>query len=269
MNTIDNNPIFHILEWPCTVEGVTAFNTVRGAVDDADPYSALNLCDYTGDRTAHVLMGRSALCEALGIRANFLVMPGQTHSCRVEVVDEHLMTLTPAQRKDRLQGVDALVSHLGGICIGVNTADCVNISLADTTAKVIGVAHAGWRGTVGKIAARTVEAMVRLGADPKRIVAVMGASICQRCFEVGDEVLQQFVAQGFDERAISERNATTGKAHINLQEANRIVLLEAGLLDEHVAWNGECSRCQPRRYFSARRLGINSGRTFTGVMMDE
>lgn len=269
MKTIDNNPMLHILEWPCAVEGVTAFNTVRGAVDDADPYSAFNVCDYTGDRRVHVLMSRSALCQTLGIRANFLVMPDQTHSSRVEVVDEYLMTITPDQRKERLIGVDALVTHLGGICIGVNTADCVNISLADTTARVIGVAHAGWRGTVGKIAARTVKAMVRLGAVPERIVAVMGASICWRCFEVGDEVLQEFVDHGFDERAISMRNAITGKAHINLQEANRIVLLEAGLLGEHVAWNGECSRCHPQRYFSARRLGINSGRTFTGVLMDE
>ena len=94
----------------------------------------------------------------------------------------------------------------------------------------------------------------------------MGASICEHCFEVGDEVLEAFVAQGFDANAISHRNSITGKAHIQLQEANRIVLLDAGLTPENVVWNGECSRCRPWRYFSARRLGIHSGRTFTGVL---
>ena len=75
-----------------------------------------------------------------------------------------------------------------------------------------------------------------------------------------------FVAQGFSADAISRRNAATGKAHIHLQEANRLVLINAGLKPENITWNGECSRCHPHKYFSARRLGINSGRTFTGIL---
>ncbi len=260
-------PLFNVLQWPGDAENVMAFNTLRGCVTDTDPYSELNLCDYTGDAPAHVEAGRKALCAALGITADRLVMPRQTHTCHVAVVDEALMALPPQQRATHLQQVDALVTRLRGVCIGVNTADCVNISLADPVAGVVGVAHAGWRGTVGRIAACTVRAMTRLGADPARLQAVMGASICQDCFEVGDEVLDQFVAQGFSAAAISRRNPATGKAHINLQEANRLVLLEAGLKDENIVWNGACSRCHPEHYFSARRLGIGSGRTFTGVII--
>ena len=253
------------LQWPRPVEGVEAFNTLRGDAYDEDPYSSINLCNYTGDELEHVAMCRQMLCDALGIEPRRLVMPRQTHTTRVAVVDEALMASDDAHRTVRLQDVDALVTRLHGVCIGINTADCVNIALVDPQAGVIGVAHAGWRGTAGKIAARTVEAMEALGAQPERIMATMGASICADCFEVGDEVVAAFEEQGFDAKAISHRNATTGKAHIRLQEANRIVLLEAGLKQENVVWNGECSRCNPRRYFSARRLGIHSGRTFTAI----
>ena len=93
------------------------------------------------------------LCHALGIAASHLVMPRQTHTTRVAVVDEALMVAGEAERAVRLQDVDALVTRHPGVCIGVNTADCVNIALADACAGVIGVAHAGWRGTAGKIAA--------------------------------------------------------------------------------------------------------------------
>ena len=261
-----NHSLWQVLQWPHPVEGIVAFNTLRGDVNGDDPYSAFNLCHYTGDAPEYVAQCRQMLCHALGIAASHLVMPRQTHTTRVAVVDEALMVAGEAERAVRLQDVDALVTRLPGVCIGVNTADCVNIALADACAGVIGVAHAGWRGTAGKIAARTVEAMVAEGARAERIVAVMGASICEHCFEVGDEVLEAFVAQGFDANAISHRNPITGKAHIQLQEANRIVLLDAGLTPKNVVWNGECSRCRPWRYFSARRLGIHSGRTFTGVL---
>lgn len=266
MKQLHDTELIHILEWPRKMENVTAFNTLRGHTEESDPYSGFNLCDYTADSAAHVDKCRDTLCAALGIGRECLVMPRQTHTCRVAAVDEALMSLSAAERMAQLQDVDALVTRLSGVCIGVNTADCVNISLADAEAGVIGVAHAGWRGTAGRIAARTVDAMERLGAARSRIMAVMGASICQDCFEVGEEVLTQFAAQGFDTDAICRRSATTGKPHIHLQEANRLTLLKAGLKAEHIVWNGECSRCSPSLYFSARRLGISSGRTFTGVI---
>lgn len=261
-----NHTIWQALQWPRQMEGIVAFNTLRGDAHNHDPYSAYNLCHYTGDEPEHVAECRLALCEALGIDSRLLVMPRQTHTTRVAVVDEALMDANDAERAERLQDVDALVTRLPGVCIGVNTADCVNIALADVEAGVIGVAHAGWRGTAGKIAARTVEAMVAQGAQPERIMAVMGACICADCFEVGDEVVEAFVAQGFDAHVISHRHPDTGKAHIHLPRANRIVLIEAGLKGENVVWNAECSRCRPEKYFSARRLGIHSGRTFTGIL---
>ena len=247
------------------VEGVAAFSTTRGEVDGRNPYSGVNLCDYVGDDALRVLDARIMLAMQLGVDLDAVVMPRQTHSCNVAVIDHHYMNSDIGQQEQELEGVDALVTTLTGVVIGVNTADCVPIVLADEAAGVIAVAHAGWRGTVGCIARAVVEEMCHQGARVERIQASMGPSICQDCFEVGDEVVEAFKKVGFDLSAIVKRDASTGKAHIDLRAANREVLVAAGVPSGNIVLSQHCSRCEHGRFFSARRLGIDSGRTFTGI----
>ena len=109
--------------------------------------------------------------------------------------------------------------------------------------------------------------MCKLGAKASNIVATMGASICQECFEVGDELVIEFENAGFNMSLIMKRNVNTGKAHINLQEANRQVLVKEGVNPSKITLPMHCSRCESDHYFSARKLGINSRRTFTGIIM--
>jgi YfiH family protein len=235
------------LEFVKPIEGVTAFSTTRGEVDRRNAYSGVNLCDYVGDDALRVLDARLTLAMQLGVDLDDLVMPRQTHSCRVAVIDEDFRSMDIDKQEAALEGVDALVTALHGAVIGVNTADCVPIVLVDNQAGIIAVAHAGWRGTAGRIAARVVEEMRRQGASPDRIHAAMGPSICQDCFEVGDEVPQAFKQAGFNLSSIMHRNAITGKAHINLQEANRQVLIDAGLNPQNITLPTACSRCQHQR----------------------
>lgn len=254
------------LNFNTPLTSIEAFTTLRGEVDASNPYSQVNLCHYTGDSVAHVEDCRLDLCRGLGIEPARLVMPRQTHTSNVAVVDEAYFALDEAEREVRLNEVDALVTTLCNVAIGINTADCVPIVLADEVNGVIGAAHAGWKGTASRIAAATVAAMVEQGADAAHIHAAIGASICQDCFEVGDEVVQHFLESGFDVKQITYRNAATGKAHISLQRANEMVLQQSGILPRHIALSGNCTRCHPERYFSARRLGIASGRTFTCIL---
>ena len=255
-----------ILDFACPVDGVKAFSTTRGEVMTGKPYSGVNLCDYVGDDALRVLDARLTLAMQLGVDLDDLVMPRQTHSGRVALIDERFRSLDIDKQEAALEGVDALVTNLEGVVIGVNTADCVPIVMADPQAGIIGVAHAGWRGTVGRLAQAAVEQMCRSGAHAGRIQATMGPSICQECFEVGDEVVEAFKKARFDLDAIVKRNATTGKAHIDLRAANRDVLIAAGVPATAIVMSQHCSRCEPDRYFSARRLGINSGRTFTAII---
>ena len=255
------------LDFVSVVEGVEAFSTTRGEVEARKPYSQVNLCDYVGDDALRVLDARITLAMQLGVDLDDLVMPRQTHSCRVAVIDENFRLMDIDKQEEALEGVDALVTTLHGVVIGVNTADCVPIVLVDGKAGVIAVAHAGWRGTVGRIAHAVVKEMCHQGARVEHIQVAMGPSICQDCFEVGDEVVAAFDEAGFDTSAIVRRHASTGKAHIDLRAANRDVLMAAGVPEDHIILSRHCSRCEHDRFFSARRLGINSGRTFTGIYM--
>lgn len=246
---------------------VVAINTQRGDVTDNNAYDQWNLCDYTGDDALRVLDARVELCQQLGIDLDHLVMPRQTHSTNIRVIDRGFLDADIDTQDELLEGVDALVCNVPGVCIGVNTADCVPIALADPLHGVIGIAHAGWRGTVAGIAGKTVEVMCGLGAEASSISAAMGPSICADCFEVGDEVVHEFGLAGFDMSVIMHRNVATGKAHIDLQEANRRLLMSAGVNGESISLSEHCSRCEHNRYFSARRLGVNSGRTFTAILI--
>lgn len=257
------------LQFAVPIAGIQAFSLTRGAVRDDNPYSEVNLCHYTDDKPLHYITCRAQLCEYLHIEPQCLVMPRQTHGNEIAVIDQAFMQLPPDKQQERLQGIDALITPMTGVCIGVNTADCVPIVFAEPHSGLIAVAHAGWRGTVSRIAARVVEQMKAMGANPAQVQATMGPSICQHCFEVGDEVALQFKEAGFDLHRIMHRHRQTGKAHINLQRANAIVLQEAGLLASHISNANKCSHCNPARYFSARHLGINSGRTFTGIINQE
>ena len=254
------------LEFVKPVEGVTAFSTTRGEVDRHNAYSGVNLCDYVGDDALRVLDARLSLAMQLGVDLDDVVMPRQTHSCRVAVIDDDFRSMDIDKQEAMLEGADALVTALHGVVIGVNTADCVPIVLADDQAGIIAVAHAGWRGTAGRIAAAVVEQMCRLGATPGHIQATMGPSICQDCFEVGDEVVEEFRKAAFLLDEIVVRNASTGKAHIDLRAANRAVLIASGIPAGLIVPSQHCSRCEPDRFFSARRLGTASGRTFTGII---
>lgn len=244
-------------------DGIIAFTTTRGGESMNDPYGRFSLCHYTGDTPEHVATCHRALADRLSIPPERLIVPRQTHSSNVAVITGD----TPLPQQPEV--TDAVVTDVPRLAIGVNTADCVPLLLLDPTARVIAAVHSGWRGTVSRIAAKAVSAMVSLGAAPRHIRAIIGPCICPDCFEVGDEVVGQFAEAGFPVDAIASRHPDTGKQHIDLRAANCIILVDSGIRADNIVPAVGCPRCKPDQYFSARRLGIASGRTFTGVMMTQ
>ena len=235
---------------------IHAFSTRRGDCEPEQPYSGFNVCHYTGDDPAHIDECRRELTETFGVPADRLVMPRQTHSTNV-------LTLTTLPvTDDMLENVDAVVTNLKGIIVGVNTADCVPVILADPTAGIAGIAHAGWRGAIGGIVEATVAAMMSLGANPADIHAAMGPSICIDCFEVGEEVATRF---GND----CVRRIVGAKPHVSIHRHIVNALKASGVSGENITPFDPslCTRCHPDEYWSARKSGINSGRIFTFVII--
>lgn len=238
---------------------VRVFFSQRGAIDVNNPYSSFNACDYTGDNIAHVSYCREQLCSHLCTQ--LLIIPRQTHSLNVKVIDN------PSVTKSELENIDALVTNLPNVAIAVNTADCVPVLLADSKAGVIAAIHSGWKGTVGKISSLAIKKMTTLGATPSEIKAFIGVSICSNCFEVGDEVVEQFrIAFPHAPEIIINRQP---RCHIDLQQACRQTLIDCKLTPENITISNICSRCNPDHYFSARRMGINSGRTLSGIILSK
>lgn len=249
--------------------GARAFSTKRG--EGSGNYGGFNITHYCGDTTGHVAECRRMLCHELGINDNRLILPRQTHGSETLVIDKEFLALTPQEQKEKLEGIDAIVTDIAKTCIGVSTADCIPLLLYDTGKRVAAAIHAGWRGTVARIAERCVEVMeMRYGSNPAEITAVIAPGISIEAFEIGDEVYERFAECGFPMERIAARypTATGGKKwHIDLWEANRLQLIDKGLDDENIHIAGICTYSRHREFFSARWLGIESGRIFNGIMV--
>lgn len=241
------------------------FITTRNGGVSRGNYASFNISPYSGDNPEHILQNQKFFSEYLKAE---LVLPYQTHQDKILRIDDSWNVRTPEDKSGLLHGIDALITASAGICIGVSTADCVPVLLYDPVRKVVGAVHAGWRGTVCRIVSKTIsEMIVHYGSDPSDIYAGIGPSISQEKFEVGEEVVEAFEQAGYDIPKLTLRNPHTGKAHIDLWAANTDDLLLAGVPASHIQVAGICSVRNADQFFSARTLGIKSGRTVSGIML--
>lgn len=233
-------------------------STSRGKVGDgASPYDDFNLCHYTGDSPAHVAQCRRMLAEAFGVGEECIVVPRQVHSAEVAVIGS-----LPVGG-EMIEGVDAVVTKLNKVAVGVSTADCVPVIVVDAGAGIIAAIHAGWRGALGGVVSNAVRVMQGLGGDAGRMKAYIGPAICVDCFEVGEEV-----ASRFPESCVV-RYADGRRPHVNLPVYVALALRQAGIKVDAIEYFTKdfCTRCHPRRYFSARVSGVDSGRNFMFAML--
>ncbi len=261
-------------------DDVKAFSTTRhGGVSEGN-YASLNINEYCGDSKANTDANRLLLANELGIDANHIIMPHQTHGVESRIIGEEFANLPDGVKKMLLEGVDAVMTNIPGMCIGVSTADCIPVLLYDEEHHAAAAIHAGWRGTQARIVHKAVQEMrMAYQTDPTKLKAVIGPGISLDNFEVGDEVYDAFEQAAFDMSAIAEerikRNpnaddpakAFERKWHINLPLANIQMLTHNGVDEANIINTGICTFDNADNYFSARRLGIESGRIYTGIII--
>jgi YfiH family protein len=228
------------------------FSTRLGGVSEGI-YSSMNLSFTRGDNEAHVRENYKRLADAMGFRMEDIVTSDQTHTTNVRVVTE----------KDRGNGivrprpytdVDGMVTDTPGLVLATFYADCVPLYFVDPVHRAIGLCHSGWRGTVGRIGRVTVEKMqAEYGSRPEDLYAAIGPSICQDCYEVSEDVIEEF-CDAFDEKHWDRLfyKKENGKYQLNLWEANRIILTEAGITGERLSLPNLCTCCNPDFLFSHR-----------------
>jgi len=245
---------------------IAHFCTTRDGGVSVGNYSSFNLSPFSGDEKDCYTTNQKKLSESLGIKDCRLIMPFQIHGTEIREIDNSFLQL-PTNGKNRyLHGVDALFTCIPKVCIGITTADCVPLLFFDPHKQVIAAAHAGWRGTCALIAEKTIHTLKeKYDCLAEDIRVVIGPSISVEVYEVGQEVVEHFDAAGFDlTQIITTKN---NKFYLDLWKANQLLLEKTGIQENHIEIAGMCTYSHHENFFSARRLGIHSGRILSGIML--
>lgn len=246
-------------------ESVTAFSTTRHGGYSQGNYGELNVNLFCGDEPEAIAKNHRLLCKKLAVAEDCLIMPHQVHTTAVTQIGKTFFLLSEDIRKQVLEGIDALITNIKHICIGVSTADCIPIIIYDPEHHAAGVVHSGWRGTVANITGGVVTSMqMAYHSKPELLKAVIGPGISLKNFEVGDEVYEAFTDAGYPMQQISQKQE---KWHIDLTKCCRLQLEATGIKPENIEESGICTYDDVEDFFSARRLGTASGRILTGIIL--
>ena len=251
--TVDGVPF---LSYPMLEEtGIVhhGFSTKLGGVSKGC-WATMNISTTRGDDPEDVEENQRRIARAIGVKPEDMTFTNQTHTTNVAVVRAE-------DKGRRFMETDGMITNVPGICLVTFYADCVPLYFVDPVKKAIGLSHSGWRGTVGKIGKVTVEQMQKTyGSDSKDILAAIGPSICQDCYEVSEDVIVKF-QKSFEEKYWPELfyQKENGKYQLNLWKANELVFEEAGILKKHIAVTNVCTHCNPDILFSHRAQGDRRG----------
>ena len=227
------------------------FSTRLGGVSTGE-YESMNFSSILGDDPDIVMQNYQRIAE-LGFPLEDMVLAQQTHSCNVRKVTNTDRGKGTIRQRDYTD-VDGLTTDDPDVTLVTFYADCVPLYFYDPVQRAIGLSHAGWRGTVGEIGVRTIEAMAtHYGSKPQDILVGIGPSICTNCFEVGNEVAEEF-ARTLDFAAdfITPCTAKSDKSYIDLQGINRQSLINAGVPAKNIELPGICTKENPDIFFSHR-----------------
>ena len=231
------------------------------------PYSSLNLGLHTGDDKEKVIKNRRAFARAVGVDPIRLTTAEQVHGDAVFIVGEEHAGLGAAEYSKAIRGTDALITNIPNLPLILFFADCVPVLIADPVRRAVGISHAGWKGTVAAIAAKTVKAMENAyGTKPSDCIAGIGPSIGQCCYEVDEAVMNRLKSFSYwSELVISKEE----RWQLNLQEANRRQLIEAGLKPESISVSNVCTCCNVELFFSYRAEHGLTGRIGAIISLDK
>ena len=225
------------------------FSTRMGGVSEGC-FSTMNLSYTRGDRKEAVDENFRRIARALGCEMEDFVCSDQTHTTNIRKVTRADAGKGVTRQRD-YQDIDGLVTNEKGIVLATFYADCVPLYFVDTKRQVIGLAHSGWRGTIGRMGGKMLEAMEKeYGCNKRDILAAIGPSICRDCYEVSGDVAGRF-REEFGDLVLRE-GKEPDKYQLDLWKANEMVLLQAGMLSPQIAVTDICTCCNDRLLFSHR-----------------
>ena len=245
---------------PFTNRGVRAFfSTRKGGVSPA-PYRSLNLAFHSGDSRKRVVKNRKVLADSLNFNLDSIVCATQVHGNNVSRVEKKMRGRGSRRKENALSNTDALITDCPGVTLFAFYADCVPLYFYDPEKEVIGLAHAGWRGTVLKIGLNVLLHMnLAFGSDPGSVLIALGPAICGSCYEVDNGVMKYF-QNVFSDCTSFCTPRDKSKFLLDLRACNYQYLREAGINREQIFVSQWCSCEQEELFFSHRRAEEKTGR---------
>lgn len=234
-----------------------AFSTRLGGVSVGE-FNSMNMSFNRGDDENNVTENYKRLCSAIGVDFKNLVASAQDHHTFVRRVTSAEKGIGIYKPRD-MESVDALITNERETALVTYFADCTPLMFVDMKNRAIGAAHAGWRGTVGRIGAETVKRMgEEFGTDPKNVIVTIGPAINKCCYEVDEPVIEKFRELGLnDDRFIFPK--ANGKYMLDLLETNRQILTTAGIPEENITISDVCTSCNHDLIWSHRATGGKRG----------
>ncbi len=243
-------------------------STRVGGVSTGCFYS-MNLGFGRGDADENVLTNYDRICSAIGFAKEQAVLSAQVHETIVRRATKEDCGKGIIKPRD-YTSVDAQITNEPGVALTVFTADCVPVFFYDPVTKAIGTAHAGWRGTMGRIAEKTVKAMEKeFGSKPADIEAYIGVSICRDCYTIGGEVAEAFRKEFPEATTQTEEQKKDGTCQLDLWQVNRMILEQAGVKPENIVIGGVCTKCHSDVLYSHRVQGNDRGSLVGFLMLSE
>ena len=241
-------------------ESFKKYKNIAHFVTTKEGWISGNKPRFTGDNESDYALFRKELAHSCEWDGESFVFARQTHSDHIAIVN--------SGKGNTISDTDALITNEPGLFVCIQTADCVPILLFDPQKKVVAAIHAGWRGTVSKIALKSIQQMTeKFGCNPVNIIAGIGPSIHMHAYEVGPEVVEAVKISFTNSSALLKPSLNEGKAYFDLWEANQTVLIESGIPEENIEVMGLCTFEQADLFFSARREGTDTGRMVSGIRL--
>ena len=224
------------------------------------PFDSLNLGINREDSIDAVRKNYEIICKLLDISIDSIAFSNQVHGTDIRIVDKSHTAKKISFNKNNEEGIDGLITDERGITLCTFYADCVPLYFLDPVKKVIGLAHAGWRGTAGKIAAKITDKMIDLyNCLPKDILVGIGPSIGPCCYEVGENVFKTF-NENFTKLEKLLISKGDNKWYLNLWEANMLILKGRGILQKNIIISKLCTSCNNDKFYSYRKEDGETGR---------
>lgn len=239
---------------------VQAVTARHGGVSEGC-FQSLNPAIHNGDDLMLVRQNRQLIANALGLDLNRFVTAEQVHGSAVYMVSGSDAGCGAFDYDTAIAKTDGLITNQRGVPLMMFFADCVPVMLVDPVKKAIGLCHAGWRGTVAKIPRQTVQQMtVHFGSNPADIMAAIAPSIGPCCYEI-DSVVERQIREAFNDKSDKLLNPHgDGKWLLDLWQANKLSLLEAGLNEANIELSNVCTNCNSETFYSYRADHGKTGR---------